>query len=164
VRGGGGMSHRIVISSRTSPALRATGWKHAGHRLQVAVQQWSTAPARSTLLFTIFTKICAVMPRGSSPGERRGGRAKGAKNKSTLERALVAERIIAEQQGTPGRKLGKELLEEFATMFAGLAAAFQPIPSVAGQALSAADMETWARSYKEPFVREVREAGGEVRQ
>jgi hypothetical protein len=47
--------------------------------------------------------------------------------------------------------LGKELLEEFATMFAGLAAAFQPIPSAAGQALSAADMEIWAKSYKEPL-------------
>jgi hypothetical protein len=91
------------------------------------------------------------MPRGSSPGERRGGRPKGAKNKVTLEKALASERIIAEQQGRPGRTLGKEIVEEFAVMFAGLAASFQPTPAAPGATLSAEDMEAWARSYKEPL-------------
>lgn len=91
------------------------------------------------------------MPRGAMPGERRGGRKKGKLNKATLERAALAERIMAEQQGKPGRKLGKELLEDFAVMFAGLAASFQPTPPVPGAPLSATDMEEWAKSYKEPL-------------
>lgn len=91
------------------------------------------------------------MPRGAKPGERRGGRAKGTSNKATIEKAALAERIMQEAGPKPGRKLGKELLEEFAVMFAGLAASFQPVPAMPGQALSAQDMETWAKSYKEPL-------------
>lgn len=92
------------------------------------------------------------MPRGAKPGERRGGGIKkGQKQKRTLERAALAERVLAEAAGKPGRKLGRELIEEFAVMFAGLAAAFQPHPSVQGAPLSQADMEVWAKSYKEPL-------------
>jgi hypothetical protein len=97
------------------------------------------------------------MPRGAMPGERRGGRKKGKLNKATLERAALAERIMAEQKGKPGRKLGKELLEDFAVMFAGLAASFQPAPIRAASAgqpqppLTSEDMEAWAKSYKEPL-------------
>jgi hypothetical protein len=40
-----------------------------------------------------------------------------------------------------GRKLGKELLEEFMILYSGLAAAFQP--------KSAADIEAWSNSSKE---------------
>ena len=69
------------------------------------------------------------MPRGSKPGERRGGRQKGGKNRATLERAVVAERILKETQMT-GRKLGKEVLEEFMNMFGGMAASFQPQPTM----------------------------------
>lgn len=83
--------------------------------------------------------------------KKTGGRVKGVPNKANIEKIALAERIMAEQAGKPGRKLGKELLEEFAVMFAGLAASFQPTPLVAGQTLSAADMETWAKSYKEPL-------------
>jgi hypothetical protein len=93
------------------------------------------------------------MARGSKPGEgnRGGGRKKGQVNKATIEKAALAERIMQEAGPKPGRKLGKELLEEFATMFAGLAASFQPVPAVSGAPLSATDMEAWAKSYKEPL-------------
>jgi hypothetical protein len=80
------------------------------------------------------------MPRGSNPGERRGGRPKGGKNKATLERAVIAERIMNETQ-MAGRKLGKEVLEEFMNLYSGIAAAFQPN--------SAADLEAWSNSPKE---------------
>jgi hypothetical protein len=80
------------------------------------------------------------MPRGSSPGERRGGRSKGGMNKATLERALVAERIMAETQ-MQGRKLGKEVLEEFMILLSGIAAEFQP--------KAASDIEAWSESPRE---------------
>jgi hypothetical protein len=35
------------------------------------------------------------MPRGSLPGEWRGGRQKGTKNKATIERELLAQRMPA---------------------------------------------------------------------
>lgn len=103
--------------------------------------------------FATSTNLASVcgMPKGSKPGERRGGRQKGMPNKATIQRAALAEKILAEQAGQPGRKLGKDLLEEFATMFAGLAASFQPVASIPGAPLSAQDMETWAKSYREPL-------------
>lgn len=68
------------------------------------------------------------MPRGSVKGERRGGRQKGVSNKATRERAALAERIIAEQKGQPGRKLAREVLDDFMHLFTGLAAMHQPLP------------------------------------
>lgn len=93
------------------------------------------------------------MPRGSKPGEgnRGGGRKKGKLNKSTIEKAALAQRIMQEAAGKPGKKLGKEVIGEFMEMFGGLAAAFQPTPAVPGHPLSATDMETWAKSHKEPL-------------
>lgn len=92
------------------------------------------------------------MPRGAKPGERRGGGIKkGQKQKRTIEKAALAERLLAEAGPKAGRKLGRELIEEFAVMFAGLAASFQPTPAVPGAPLSPADMEVWAKSYKEPL-------------
>src|ERR1700722_19027732 len=91
------------------------------------------------------------MPRGSKPGERRGGRAKGQPNKASIERAAIAERIIAEAEGKPGRKLGRELLEELALVFGGLASAFQPVATGPGGILTPTDLESWAKSYKEPL-------------
>jgi hypothetical protein len=87
-----------------------------------------------------------VMPRGSSPGERRGGRAKGARNKATIQRAAIAEKILAEEKGDPGEPLYRERLKEFGTTFSGLAAAFQPTSLVAGQALTREDMQRWKAS------------------
>lgn len=82
---------------------------------------------------------------GSKPGERRGGRKPGSKNKKTLEkervRALAQERELllmearAEQAGTEvqvaqakGKRLMKEVMFEFAHLFAGMAAYYQPTP------------------------------------
>jgi hypothetical protein len=92
------------------------------------------------LFFYYLYKMSNRMPRGSKPGERRGGRPKGGKNRATLERAVVAERIMNETQ-MAGRKLGKEVLEEFMILYSGLAGAFQP--------KSAADIEAWSNSSKE---------------
>ena len=45
--------------------------------------------------------IIANMNRGGSkPGERRGGRKKGSLNKATIERALMAEREVANANET----------------------------------------------------------------
>jgi hypothetical protein len=81
----------------------------------------------------------------------RAGRKAGGKNRVTIERAALAERVVAEAQGKPGRKLGREMLEDFALMFGGLAAAFQPVGTGPGGALTQADLESWAKSYKEPL-------------
>ena len=89
--------------------------------------------------------------RGAKPGERRGGRAKGKKNRATIERELLAERILNENSSKPGRKLGKEVLEEFTVMFGGLAGAFQPQPSVPGAPITPADLEAWSKGPKEPM-------------
>ena len=70
------------------------------------------------------------------PGERRGGRAKGQPNKASIERATITERIIGEAEGKPGRKLGRELLEELARMFGGLATGFQPVGTGSGGAVT----------------------------
>lgn len=71
------------------------------------------------------------MPRGSAPGERRGGRAKGVLNRKTIERQEV-ERLAAEQARDEMRKaqsqqkkLGKDILEDYMFAFHGLAARYQ---------------------------------------
>ncbi len=66
--------------------------------------------------------------RGSVKGERRGGRQKGTPNKANVERALLAKRIMEEQQGRPGRKLAREVLDDFMHLFMGMAAIHQPLP------------------------------------
>ena len=63
------------------------------------------------------------MLNGARPGERRGGRKKGTPYKATRERALLGQRILEEQQGRPGRKLAREVLDEFMHLFMGMAAA-----------------------------------------
>jgi hypothetical protein len=68
------------------------------------------------------------MPKGGSkPGERRGGRQRGTPNKTTMERLLRAERETAVAQAE-GRKLAKEVLDDFMVLFAGMAAHHQPMP------------------------------------
>jgi hypothetical protein len=88
-------------------------------------------------------------------GKKTGGRVKGVPNKASIEKAVLAERIMAEAAGQPGRKLGRELLEDFAVMFAGLAGMFQPShrnPKVPKEVpLEPEDVEAWAKSYKEPL-------------
>jgi hypothetical protein len=53
------------------------------------------------------------MPNGVRPGERRGGRKKGTPNRATRECALLAKRVVEEQQGNAGRRLAYEILDEF---------------------------------------------------
>lgn len=61
-------------------------------------------------------------------GRKTGGRAEGIKNKATIEKELLADRIMAEQAQKPGRKLAKEVLDDFMHLFMGLAAQHQPLP------------------------------------
>lgn len=63
---------------------------------------------------------------GAKKGERRGGRRKGSLNKVDIERALIAERQV-EASVAAGKKLAKEVLEEFMHLFAGMAAHHQPL-------------------------------------
>lgn len=65
-------------------------------------------------------------------GPRPGAGAPRGPRKSTIERALVAERQVLESRAA-GRKLAKEVLEEFMLVFAGMAATNQPKPGVNGQ-------------------------------
>lgn len=84
------------------------------------------------------------MPRGAKPGERRGGKQKGTLNKATIEKAIIAERIVNEAT-MAGRKLGKEQVEEFMVLFAGLAASFQPTST------ERTAIEAWAKTASEPL-------------
>jgi hypothetical protein len=64
------------------------------------------------------------MPRGAKPGERRGGRSRGTPNRATIERTKRAELEMAEAKAA-GRKLCKDLLEDFAFQFADLASFYR---------------------------------------
>lgn len=88
------------------------------------------------------------MRGGSSPGQRRGGRRKGSLNKATVEKALIAEQVIARAEMT-GTKLAKEVLGDFMTIFADMAAKHQPIdegqPIPPGREPNIDLFERWAR-------------------
>jgi hypothetical protein len=68
---------------------------------------------------------------GSKPGERRGGRQEGTPNKATVQKQLVAaqiaERTVADAR-TMGKKLAKEVLEDFMLHFADIAEQYRPTP------------------------------------
>ena len=77
-----------------------------------------------------ISKGIAILPRGSKPGERRGGRRKGSRNKATIERELLAQRVL---QNAPAgaiqqAPLGKEVLEQYMVAFDALAQHYRPIP------------------------------------
>lgn len=55
------------------------------------------------------------------------GRPKGTPNRATVQRVEQA-RIAVENANKAGKKLSKDILEEFAHLFASLAAYHQPIP------------------------------------
>lgn len=90
------------------------------------------------------------MPRGAKPGERRGGRSVGTRNKATIEKALIAEEVT-KRATMEGRKLGKEVLDEFMSVFAAMAAVNQPRPSrqpdgtVKLEGGNIEEFEKWAR-------------------
>jgi hypothetical protein len=67
---------------------------------------------------------------------------KGQPNKVTIEKAIVAERIMQEATMS-GRKLGKEMIEEFAVMFGGLAAAVQPVGTGPAGQVTTLDIDKW---------------------
>jgi hypothetical protein len=85
------------------------------------------------------------MPRG---GYRpNAGRKKGVPTKATLQKALIAERTVADARMS-GRKLAKEILDDFMQLFAGMAAHHQPTPPQAAQPNPNANedkFEKWAR-------------------
>ena len=70
------------------------------------------------------------MPRGGSkPGERRGGRGPNTPNKPKIDaanRQLLISADAAMRQTPPHKKRGREILEEWANYFGGLATRFQP--------------------------------------
>ncbi len=69
------------------------------------------------------------MPAGAKPGERRGGRQRGSRNKRTIQRELMknASREL-EDERAKGKPLAKEILEKYMLLFHGMAAAYQPLP------------------------------------
>jgi hypothetical protein len=68
--------------------------------------------------------------RGAQPGHPRyAGRAKGSKNKATIERELLAADIAKRQMSRAheqGRELGVEALERYQKLFEGAAAILKP--------------------------------------
>lgn len=66
------------------------------------------------------------MPRAVK-GQRFGGRVKGTPNHATVEKALKAQREL-EAAKASGKKLAKEVLEDFMHLFAGIATTHQPFP------------------------------------
>jgi hypothetical protein len=75
------------------------------------------------------------MPKRKSsykPTGRPMGRPKGARGLATIERervaAEIAQRTVMEAQ-TEGKKLGKDVIEEYMLLFRGMSAVFQPTPA-----------------------------------
>ena len=62
------------------------------------------------------------MPRGSKPGERRGGRKKGTPNKTTQERLIRIE----EARGNHRIKLGKDVINDIMVEMLLLAQKYHP--------------------------------------
>lgn len=89
------------------------------------------------------------MPRGAKPGERRGGRAVGTKNRGEIEKAIRAERVIANAKAN-GRKLSVEHMQDFIGVLAGMAGYYQPtFPGMAHQNPNGNDkeFERWFRHF-----------------
>lgn len=64
-------------------------------------------------------------------GRKTGGRTAGTPNKASLEKQRVAAEIAARTVADArinGKKLAKDILEEFMCVFAGMAATCQPLP------------------------------------
>jgi hypothetical protein len=75
-------------------------------------------------------------------GRKTGGRRRGTPNKATTEKALIAARTVAEAKAA-GKKLAKEVLEDFMLLFAGMAAHFQPAPPGAAPNPDAVEDKFW---------------------
>jgi len=69
------------------------------------------------------------MPAGSKPGERRGGKKPGTKNKATREREALAAQVIidgAQKRGAP--VLAKDVLERLMKLSEQQIYRYQPTP------------------------------------
>lgn len=88
---------------------------------------------------------------GRGGARARAGRKAGGRDQASIERAALAERIIADGEGKPSKKLGREMLE-FAIIFGGLAAMFQPVGTGPNGTVTPRDLKLWADSYKEPLL------------
>jgi hypothetical protein len=79
-------------------------------------------------------------------GARTGaGRKPGPQGprKATIEKAKIAARILEEQQGRPGKKLGREVIQDFMELFQSIAAAAQPTSE---EAATPSTLLTWLKS------------------
>lgn len=65
---------------------------------------------------------------GRGGARSNAGRKRGGTNAATREREALAQRILEEQRGKPGKKLAREVLDDFMQLFTGLAAMHQPLP------------------------------------
>jgi hypothetical protein len=71
----------------------------------------------------------AGKPGRSGVGNRGQGRKRGTRNKATIERERIAAEIAARtvmDARTAGRKLAKEVMQDFLPIMAGMAAYYQP--------------------------------------
>lgn len=82
------------------------------------------------------------MARGSAPGEHRGGRKPGVPNKKTQE-ALLKQAMEKSDAVKSGRKLAREVLDEFMHLTAGMAAFYQPAPPNAPPNQNANEDKFW---------------------
>jgi len=80
----------------------------------------------------------AMAKGGARPG---AGRPRGP-SKATIEKALIAERTVSEAK-TAGKKLAKEVLEDFMLLFTGMAAGFQIAPPGASPNLQGDEGKFW---------------------
>jgi hypothetical protein len=80
---------------------------------------------------------------GAKGGKRPGaGRRDGSKNKETIAKEAAAE---MQRAAAAGRKLGVDILHDFATLFTGMAGYYQPSPNGSNQHANEAKFEKWAR-------------------
>ena len=62
--------------------------------------------------------------KGAKPGEQRGGRARGAKNKCTIQRERLETLVLAQYENE--KALAKDQIAEIAASFAVIARALKP--------------------------------------
>jgi hypothetical protein len=88
-----------------------------------------------------------IMPRGAKPGERRGSRRQGSKNKLTLERYVRSTQVAARQKDKEGPKLGKEVIEDLMNLAMRNAIACQPTEHdlTPSQDTAVQDLKDWKR-------------------
>jgi hypothetical protein len=81
-------------------------------------------------------------------GKRTGAGRKHGPNKATIEKAIIAQRVMNEA-AMSGKKLGKEMIEEFAVMFGGLASAVQPVGTGPDGQVTKPDVQRWLGTVEE---------------